>query len=92
MNKEAIIGLIVALLVIALITSITGLYGVLYIGLALVFTVISISLFTKKSVSAKASAVILNPSILFRVLLPKKYKKAIEELNEQANQKTHKNV
>jgi len=89
MNKEAVIGSIVALLVIILVASITGLYGVLYIGVALLFTIISISLFTKKSVSAKAGAVILNPSILFKVLLPNKYKKAIEELNDQANQKAH---
>ena len=89
MNKEAAIGLVVLLLVIVLVTSMTGLYGILYIGLALVFTVISVSLFTKKSVSAKTGAILLNPAILFKALLPKKYKKAIKELNEKTNQKTH---
>jgi len=86
MNKEALIGLIVVILVMAVILAVTGTYGILYIGLLAIFTLVSIKLFMQKSSLSKISAVIINTEILYKFLMPKKYKQAIKELKAKENE------
>jgi len=87
MNKEPLIGLIVVILAIAVLLAVTGTYGILYIGLLILFTLISIKLFIQKSSVSKVSAVIINTDILYKLLMPKKYKQAINDLKEKENDK-----
>ncbi|WP_134081330.1 hypothetical protein [Thiohalophilus thiocyanatoxydans] len=82
-NKETIIGVVVFLVAFGAIAAATGLYGVIYIGLAFVLAVISINLFSRKSVLAKTGAVVLNTDLIYKVLMPRKYKSAIKELKEK---------
>ena len=84
-NNEAIIGIIVTLCAFVIIAALTGVYGVLYIGLVIIAVAITLNLFFKKSLAAKATAVILNTDILYKLLMPKKYKNAIKELEEKEN-------
>lgn len=79
-NKEIIVGIIATLSFFGFIAVVSGVYGVLYLGVAFVITVASINLFTRKSVTAKVSAVVLNTDIMYKILMPKKYKKAIKDL------------
>lgn len=85
MNKEALIGAAVILLIFAAVAAATGIYGIIYLGLAFVVAVISINLFSRKSAVVKTGAVILNTDLIYKILMPKKYKKAIEELDKKEN-------
>ena len=88
-NKEAIIGIIVTLSAFAIVAALTGIYGILYIGLGFIIVVISLNLFPRKSLVAKTSAVIINTDLIYKILMPKKYKKKIKELEEkEINEKT----
>ena len=89
MNKETTIGLIAVLVIISVVETVTGIYGFVYLGLALLISVVSMYLFARKSMSAKTTAIALNPNILYKFLLPKKYKKAIKELSENEDIHTH---
>jgi len=84
-NKEAIIGIIVTISIFAIIAALTGIYGILYLGLGLVAAVISLNLFFRNSIVAKTSAVVISPSIIYKVLMPNKYKKELKELEEKEN-------
>ena len=86
-NKEIIIGIIVTLSALSIIAVSTGLYGILYLGLSFVVVIISINLFSRKSLVAKTSAVILNTDLIYKILMPKKYKKEIKDLEEKENNK-----
>ena len=86
-NKEIIIGIIVTLSALTIIAVSTGLYGILYLGLSFVVVIISINLFSRKSLVAKTSAVILNTDLIYKILMPKKYKKEIKDLEEKENNK-----
>ena len=86
-NKEIIIGIIVTLSALTIIAVSTGLYGILYLGLSFVVVIISINLFSRKSLVAKTSAVILNTDLMYKILMPKKYKKEIKDLEEKENNK-----
>lgn len=81
-NKEATIGAAVILLIFVVIAGVTGIYGIIYLGLAFVLAVISINLFSHKSLAAKTSAIILNTDLIYKILMPRKYKKTIKELEE----------
>jgi len=87
MNKEALIGLVVVIFTITVISVVSGAYGILYIGLLVLFTVISIKLVIQKSSLSKLSAVIINTDILNIFLMPKKYKQSINDLKEKDNEK-----
>ena len=87
MNKEALIGLVVVIFTITVISAVSGTYGVLYIGLLVLFTVISVKLFIQKSSLSKLRAVIINTDILYKLLMPKKYNQAINDLKEKENEK-----
>ncbi len=81
-SKEAVVGIFVTLIAVGALAFATGIYGILYVGFAFVFMVVSIKLFFRKSVASKAGAVIINPDIAYKILMPSKYKKAIKELSE----------
>ena len=83
-NNEITIGIIVTLGVLALVTYLTGIYGILYIGLAFIVVIISLNLFSKKSLVAKTFAVILNTDLIYKILMPKRYKNEIKELKENS--------
>jgi len=88
-NKEIIIGIIVTLSAFALIAALTGIYGILYIGLGFVVVIISLNLFSRKSLAAKTGAVVINTDLIYKILMPRKYKKGIKELEEkEKNEKT----
>lgn len=89
MNKETIVGVAVILVIFGVIAGVTGLYGVFYIGLAFIVAMISIFLFSRKSAVAKTGAVILNTDLIYKILMPKKYKSEIKELEEkESHEKT----
>lgn len=71
-----------ALIIIGVIAMVTELYGILYLGITFIVTIISINLFTRKSIGAKTGAVILNTDLIYKILMPNKYKKAIRELED----------
>ena len=88
-NKDAIVGIIIVLTMFGIIAAVTGLYGVYYLGLAFVFAIISINLFSRKSATAKTGAVIINTDLIYKILMPNKYKKAIKALEEkESSEKT----
>jgi len=84
-NKEIIIGIVVTLSAFALISVLTGIYGIFYLGFMFVAVTITLNLFFKKSLIAKTTAVVLNTDIIYKILMPKKYKNAIKELEEKEN-------
>ncbi len=86
MTKQAAIGVVVLTIIVCVTGLATGWYGVIYLGLALVVTVLSIHLFTRKAVLSKSAAVVLNTDIIYKILMPRKYRKAIRELQEKEQQ------
>lgn len=79
-SKEAIVGMLVTLIAVGVLAIATGIYGILYVGFAFIFMVVSIKLFFRKSIASKVGAVIINPDIAYKLFMPSKYKKAIKEL------------
>ena len=84
-NKEAIIGIIVTLSAFTIVAELTGIYGILYIGLGFIIVIVSLNLFSRKSLVAKTSAVVINTDLIYKILMPKKYKKEIKKLEEKEN-------
>ncbi|WP_455219644.1 hypothetical protein [Kaarinaea lacus] len=82
-TKEALTGIIVLLAVLAVIAITTGIYGIFYMGLALIIAIVSVNIFSRKSVAAKTGAVVLNTDLIYKILMPNKYKKAIKELENK---------
>ena len=88
-NTEVAIGILVIITALGIISAVTGIYGILYLGVTVIITIISLNLFLRKSLVAKTGAVILNTDIIFKLLMPSKYKKAIKELEKrEKNEKT----
>jgi len=88
-SKETIIGILVVFTILGIIAAATGLYGVVYIGVAFVIAIVSINLFSRKSAVAKTGAVILNTDLIYKILMPRKYRKAIEDLKEKEGHEKH---
>ena len=84
-NKEAIVGIIVTLSVFAAIAFFTGIDGILYLGISLIVVIVSLNLFSRKSLVAKTSAVVINTDLIYKILIPRKYKREIKELEEKEN-------
>ena len=74
------------LIVFAVIGTVIGIHGFFYLGLALIIAIISINLFSRKSVAARTSAVVLNTDLIYKILMPSKYRKAIKELESKEKQ------
>lgn len=89
-NKEALIGIAATLLILGTIATATGWYGILYLGFAYVLVVISLKQFFRKSIAAKTGAVILNTDIVYKILMPSKYRKAVKELGQKELQEPEK--
>ncbi len=87
MTSEIAIGIVVFTVIACAIGLATGWYGVLYLGLALIVAVISIHLFSRKSVLSKFAGVVLNTDLIYRILMPRKYARAIRELREKERRK-----
>jgi len=88
-NKEVLVGILVTLIICTVIAAITGTYGLIFIGISFVVVIISINLISKKSVAAKTSAVILNTDLIYKILMPQKYKKELKSLQEKENHDNH---
>ncbi len=86
-KKEIIVGITVVLTVLIIITVATGIYGVLYIGVGIIVAIISINLFSNKSTLSKTTAVIINTDIIYKILMPNKFKKEIDKLKENEDNK-----
>jgi hypothetical protein len=84
-DKEVIIGIIVTLSVFATIAFYTGIDGILYLGISLIIVILSLNLFSRKSLAAKTSAVVINTDLIYKILMPRKYKNKIKELEEKEN-------
>ena len=83
MTKEAAIGVVVLTAIVSVIGLAAGWYGVIYLGLALLVAILSIHLFTRKAVLSKSAAMVLNTDLIYKILMPRKYRKAIRELQEK---------
>ena len=88
-NRETIVGIALTIFVFGVIAAVTGVYGIIYIGLAFIIVIVSINLFTRNSAAAKAGAVILNTDLIYKILMPRRHKKAIRALKEkESDEKT----
>jgi len=85
MKKEVLLGILITLIICTVIAAITGIYGLIFIGISFVVVIISLNLISKKSVAAKTSAVILNTDLIYKILMPQKYKKELKTLQEKEN-------
>jgi asparagine N-glycosylation enzyme membrane subunit Stt3 len=83
MNKEVIVGIATLFVMVALVAVLTGIYGIIFLGVTFLVAAISINLFSRKSATAKTGAVILNTDLIYKILMPRKYKAAIKELKEK---------
>ena len=78
MNKEAVIGSILLILIVGLIGYSSGLSGIVYIGLSVMVGLLALFLYSLKSKAAKLGAFMLFPELLTKLLMPKSTKKALE--------------
>lgn len=83
MNKELIVGFSVVIAVIAVVVYVGGLYGLFYVGTTLVVGLFALFLFARDSKVAKVGAIIVFPEILTKLLMPKKTKQAIRDLEKK---------
>lgn len=65
----------------------TGWYGLFYLGLTLVVAIISMHLFARKSALSKLAAVVMNTDLIYKILMPRKYRKAIRDLRDKESAK-----
>lgn len=85
MNKEAIVGISVVIVMIAIIGYVSGVYGLIYVGWTVAVGLFALFLFTKKSKVAKTSAILVFPEILAKFLMPKRLKQAIKNLEKKGS-------
>ena len=82
-NKETIVGVIAFLAFLLVIHFVLGLDFLIYFSLVFLVAVVAMHLFYKKSLIAKTGAIIIYNDLLFKLLIPKKYKKQIMGLKEK---------
>lgn len=82
-KKEAIVGLIAFSIIVLIIYLTLDWFFLIYFSILLLLAAIAIYLFSKKSLISKTGAIILNHDILFKILMPSKYRKQIKEINKQ---------
>ena len=87
MSKESVIGVLMVAVVVVGVVLVTGFNGVIYLGLSLLAAIVSVHLFARNSVLVKSVAVVLNTDLVYKILMPRKYKKAIRQLNEPSQKK-----
>ena len=82
MSKESVIGALMVAAAVAGAALVTGWSGVIYLGLSLLVAIVSVHLFARNSVLAKSVAVVFNTDLIYTILMPRNYKKAIRQLDE----------
>lgn len=85
MNKESIIGIGAAIILLSLIGYVGGVQGLISLGIMFAFGMLALFLYTRKSKIAQAGAILVFPEILAKLLMPKRTRRAIDELNEKEN-------
>jgi hypothetical protein len=83
MNKEAIIGMVSVLAVVSVVGYIVGVNGLVFLMITIIFGLLALFLFTRKSKAAKAGAIVLFPEILTKFLMPRNIKKEINKLSDK---------
>jgi len=81
-NKEFIAGSIFIFIAVFLVWLVGGTIGLIRIGVAILLAWIALYLLNKKSIIARTGAMILNPDLLVKLLMPRKYRNAIQELEK----------
>lgn len=81
-TKEYIAGIIFVLLAALLVWLVGGPRGFLRVGIAVLFAWIALFLLNRKSILSKTGTMILNPDLLVKFLMPRKYREAIKQLEE----------
>lgn len=81
-NREFIAGIVFILLAVLLVWLTGGTIGLIRIGIVILLAWIALYLLNKKSNIARTGAMILNPDLLVKFLMPRKYRDAIQELEK----------
>ena len=81
-NREFIAGIVFILLAVLLVWLTGGTIGLIRIGIVILLAWIALYLLNKKSIIARTGAMILNPDLLVKFLMPRKYRDAIQELEK----------
>jgi hypothetical protein len=83
MNKETIIGMASVIAAVAVVGNIVGVNGLVFLMITILFGLLALFLFTRKSKVAKAGAIVLFPEILTKFLMPRNIKQEINKLSEK---------
>lgn len=82
MNKELLVGISVVIAMITVVGYVSGIYGLIYVGLTIVVGLFALFLFSRQSKVAKFGAVLVFPEIVTKLLMPKSTKQAIKNLEK----------
>lgn len=82
MNKELLVGISVVIAMITVVGYVSGIYGLIYVGLTIVVGLFALFLFSRQSKVAKFGAVLVFPEIVTKLLMPKSTKQAIKDLEK----------
>lgn len=85
MNKETIIGMGSVSAAVAVVGYIVGVNGLVFLMITILFGLLALFLFTRKSKVAKAGAIVLFPEILTKFLMPRSIKQEINKLSDKEN-------
>jgi len=81
-NKEIVAGILFILLIALVIWLVGGQRGLVRVGIMVLIAWITLYLLRRKTNLSKKGAVILNPDLLVKFLMPRKYQEAIKELEQ----------
>ena len=84
-NKEISVGIIVFVAYVSIVYATLGLTILLLLTFVFILSISAIKLWMKDSVFAKAGAVIVFNDVLFKLLMPAKYRKMINEIDSKRN-------
>jgi len=80
-DKEISVGILFLIVALLSISLASGIDGFIDISIVAALATLSLYLFFKRSLYAKISAVIINTALIYKILMPWKYRKAIRELD-----------
>lgn len=89
-TREFVAGSILLLCAVAGIYLAAGGFGLITVLVMVILARIALHLFNKKSLRAKTGGVIIYSDLLFKLLMPKTSRVAIQELEKTENQKSSK--
>jgi len=84
-NREFIAGIVFILLAVLLVWLAGGTIGLTRIVIAILVVWVALYLLNKKSTIGRTGAMILNADLLVKLLMPGKYRSAIQELKKTEN-------